>query len=57
MKHTKEICRCQWVDTSKPDYVEYHDKEWGVPVHDDRVLFEFLTLEAAQSLLTTSFVP
>ncbi|MFH2135477.1 MAG: DNA-3-methyladenine glycosylase I [Pseudomonadota bacterium] len=47
-----EICRCQWVDLSKPDYVEYHDKEWGVPVHDDRVLFEFLTLEAAQAGLS-----
>lgn len=52
MKHTKEICRCQWVDLSKPDYVEYHDKEWGVPVHDDSVLFEFLTLEAAQAGLS-----
>jgi DNA-3-methyladenine glycosylase I len=28
--------RCPWVDTTKPDYVEYHDLEWGVPVHDDR---------------------
>jgi DNA-3-methyladenine glycosylase I len=41
--------RCPWVDLSKPDYVEYHDKEWGVPVHDDRTIFEFLTLEAAQA--------
>jgi DNA-3-methyladenine glycosylase I len=46
------ICRCPWVDLSKPDYVAYHDKEWGVPVHDDRVLFEFLTLEAAQAGLS-----
>jgi DNA-3-methyladenine glycosylase I len=44
--------RCPWVDLSKPDYVEYHDKEWGVPVHDDRTLFEFLTLEAAQAGLS-----
>jgi DNA-3-methyladenine glycosylase I len=44
--------RCPWVDLSKPDYVEYHDKEWGVPVHDDRVMFEFLTLEAAQAGLS-----
>jgi DNA-3-methyladenine glycosylase I len=36
----------------KPDYVEYHDREWGVPVHDDRLLFEFLTLEAAQAGLS-----
>lgn len=44
--------RCPWVDTRKPDYVAYHDEEWGVPVHDDRVLFEFLTLEAAQAGLS-----
>jgi DNA-3-methyladenine glycosylase I len=40
------------VDLSKPDYVEYHDTEWGVPVHDDRLLFEFLTLEGAQAGLS-----
>jgi DNA-3-methyladenine glycosylase I len=51
-KSTREICRCPWVDLSKPDYVEYHDKEWGVPVHDDRLLFEFLTLESAQAGLS-----
>ena len=44
--------RCPWVDLSKPDYVAYHDNEWGVPVHDDRVIFEFLTLEAAQAGLS-----
>ncbi len=44
--------RCPWLDLSKRDYVEYHDKEWGVPVHDDRTLFEFLTLEAAQAGLS-----
>lgn len=44
--------RCPWVDLTKPDYVEYHDKEWGVPVHEDRVIFEFLTLEAAQAGLS-----
>ena len=44
--------RCPWVDLTKPDYVQYHDKEWGVPVHDDRTLFEFLTLEAAQAGLS-----
>lgn len=44
--------RCPWVDLSKPDYVAYHDTEWGVPVHDDRKLFEFLTLEAAQAGLS-----
>ncbi|MGP9799832.1 DNA-3-methyladenine glycosylase I [Rheinheimera sp. NSM] len=45
-------CRCGWVDLSKPDYVAYHDTEWGVPVYDDNKLFEFLTLEAAQAGLS-----
>lgn len=45
-------CRCPWVDLSKPDYVAYHDVEWGVPVHDDRLLFEFLILEGAQAGLS-----
>ena len=48
----KTAHRCPWVDSSKPDYVAYHDEEWGVPVHDDRTLFEFLTLEAAQAGLS-----
>ena len=45
-------CRCPWLDLSKPDYVEYHDKEWGVPVKDDRTMFEYLTLECAQAGLS-----
>jgi DNA-3-methyladenine glycosylase I len=40
--------RCPWCGDD-PLYVGYHDREWGVPVHDDRVLFEFLTLEGAQA--------
>lgn len=40
--------RCQWCGDD-PLYVEYHDKEWGIPVHDDRLLFEFLVLEGAQA--------
>ena len=44
--------RCPWLDLDKPDYVAYHDREWGVPVHDDRKHFEFLTLEAAQAGLS-----
>ena len=44
--------RCPWVDLTKLDYVKYHDKEWGVPVHDDRTIFEFLTLEGAQAGLS-----
>ncbi|MBU5439697.1 DNA-3-methyladenine glycosylase I [Tissierella sp. MSJ-40] len=43
--------RCKWV-TDDPVYIEYHDKEWGVPVHDDRQLFEFLILEGAQAGLS-----
>ena len=46
------ICRCPWVDLEKLDYVAYHDEEWGVPVHDDRILFELLTLEGAQAGLS-----
>lgn len=46
------MIRCPWVDLSKPDYVKYHDKEWGVPIFDDKVFFEFLTLEAAQAGLS-----
>ena len=44
--------RCHWVDLTKPDYIVYHDTEWGVPVYDDNKLFEFLTLEAAQAGLS-----
>ena len=47
-----ELCRCPWLDTSKPDYVAYHDEEWGEPVYDDQKLFEFLTLESAQAGLS-----
>jgi DNA-3-methyladenine glycosylase I len=42
--------RCAWART--PLSIEYHDREWGVPVHDDRVLFEFITLEGAQAGLS-----
>lgn len=44
--------RCGWVKASNPLYVAYHDEEWGVPVHDDRALFEFLVLEGAQAGLS-----
>jgi DNA-3-methyladenine glycosylase I len=45
-----ELVRCAWART--PLGIAYHDAEWGVPVHDDRVLFEFLTLEGAQAGLS-----
>ena len=44
--------RCGWVPANVPEYVAYHDDEWGVPVHDDRLLFELLTLEGAQAGLS-----
>src|SRR5947207_2324618 len=47
--------RCGWVGTN-PIMVDYHDREWGVPVHDDRRHFEFLVLEAAQAGLSWSIV-
>ena len=47
-----KICRCPWLDNSKPDYVVYHDHEWGVPVYDDKKFFEFLILESAQAGLS-----
>jgi DNA-3-methyladenine glycosylase I len=43
------LTRCGWVGTGKPHYEHYHDTEWGVPVHDDRLLFEMLILEGAQA--------
>jgi DNA-3-methyladenine glycosylase I len=43
--------RCEWAG-SDPLYLEYHDREWGVPVRDDRLLFEFLILEGAQAGLS-----
>src|SRR5690242_6162046 len=47
--------RCAWAGTD-PLHVAYHDEEWGVPVHDDRLLFEFLVLEGAQAGLSWSTI-
>ena len=49
------IHRCGW-STSDPLYIDYHDKEWGTPVHDDRKLFEMLILEGAQAGLSWSTI-
>ena len=49
-KTAKTRQRCRWAQ--KPAMIEYHDKEWGRPVHDDRILFEFLILEGAQAGLS-----
>ena len=51
MKRPAEPTRCAWCG-SDPLYVSYHDREWGVPVHDDPRLFEFLVLEGAQAGLS-----
>jgi len=48
--------RCGWVGESNPLMLEYHDREWGVPVHDDDKHFEFLVLEGAQAGLSWSIV-
>ena len=46
------VRRCSWCNEKNPLYVEYHDHEWGVPVHDDRKLFEMLLLETFQAGLS-----
>jgi len=49
----KIMCkRCEWVFETNPEYIKYHDEEWGVPVHDDKIHFEFLILEGAQAGLS-----
>src|ERR1700722_18209519 len=48
--------RCAWVGTGNPRMLQYHDLEWGVPVHDDRKHFEFLLLEGAQAGLSWTIV-
>jgi len=48
--------RCAWAGASDPLMLEYHDREWGVPVHDDRAHFEFLILEGAQAGLSWSTI-
>jgi DNA-3-methyladenine glycosylase I len=56
MKRQQETTiRCAWAGTD-PLMIEYHDREWGVPVHDDRRLFEFLILEGAQAGLSWSTI-
>ena len=50
-RSTDDRVRCGWV-TDDPLYLAYHDEEWGVPVHDDRKLFEMLILEGAQAGLS-----
>ena len=49
---TKSITRCQWVTTDDQLYIDYHDHEWGIPLHNDDKLFEFLILEGFQAGLS-----
>lgn len=49
------VTRCQWAKNSPPER-DYHDQEWGVPLHNDRLLFEFLILEGAQAGLSWSTI-
>ena len=53
---TRPLKRCSWVNVDDALMREYHDREWGVPTHDDRRHFEFLVLEAAQAGLSWSIV-
>ncbi len=53
---TKAVQRCTWAEGVNLNYIEYHDKEWGVPVWDDQVQFEFLILEGAQAGLSWSTI-
>lgn len=46
------LCRCGWCNLDNPLYVAYHDREWGVPLHDDQALFELLVLEGFQAGLS-----
>jgi DNA-3-methyladenine glycosylase I len=52
MRKTTSKKRCQWVRAGNTLYEKYHDTEWGRPVHNDRILFEFLILESAQAGLS-----
>jgi len=52
----KNVTRCKWAEGVSLNYIEYHDNEWGVPIFDDRVQFEFLILEGAQAGLSWSTV-
>lgn len=53
---SKAITRCKWAEGVSLEYIRYHDEEWGVPVHDDRMQFEFLILEGAQAGLSWSTI-
>jgi DNA-3-methyladenine glycosylase I len=51
-KVAAELSRCAWAKLNNPLYLAYHDEEWGVPLHDEQMLFEFIVLEGAQAGLS-----
>lgn len=51
-KNVKDVCRCRWCNLKNPIYIEYHDREWGVPEYRDEMLFELLILESFQAGLS-----
>ena len=53
---SKPLVRCKWAEGQSVDYIRYHDEEWGVPVYDDQLQFEFLILEGAQAGLSWSTI-
>lgn len=56
INHSNHLHKCEWASHGGPLDLEYHDNEWGVPVHSDRKLFEFLLLESAQAGLRWSII-
>ncbi|MCF7815967.1 MAG: DNA-3-methyladenine glycosylase I [Candidatus Pacebacteria bacterium] len=48
--------RCAWVNLKNPDYIDYHDHEWGIPILDDKTLFEFMVLESSQAGLSWEII-
>ena len=56
MAGKQRLSRCPWPIEGDQLYIDYHDKEWGVPVHDDRTIFEFLVLEAFQAGLSWQII-
>ena len=54
--HVMAVTRCEWAEGSSEAMLAYHDEEWGVPSHDERHLFELLTLEGAQAGLSWSTI-
>ncbi len=55
-KNKTTTARCGWVPLNRPTYVTYHDEEWGVPVYDDKKMFEFIVLESFQAGLSWEII-